>query len=98
MVCQDALRGKTNLSMAWVDAYETKAYDSVDHRWLLEMFSLHRFPEWFGVVMQRQAASWNTKIVATTAEGRETSDVIRFREGYIYHSVTPFVPLFLRYA
>ena len=29
MVCQDAERGKRNLSMAWVDV--AKAYDSVGH-------------------------------------------------------------------
>ena len=34
MVCQDAHGGKRNLSMAWVDG--TKAYDSVDHRCLLD--------------------------------------------------------------
>ena len=41
IVCQDAQRGHRNLSMAWIDV--SKAYDSVDHRWLVEMFKLHRF-------------------------------------------------------
>ena len=35
MVCEDAQRGKRNLSMAWIDV--AKAYDSVDHGWLSEM-------------------------------------------------------------
>ena len=48
MVCQHTQRGERNISMAWVDL--KKAYDSVDHRWLVEMFKLHRFPEWFGVL------------------------------------------------
>ena len=38
MVCEDAQRGKRNLSMAWIDV--AKAYDSVDHGWLSEMFTL----------------------------------------------------------
>ena len=35
MVCEDAQRGKRNLSMAWIDV--AKVYDSVDHVWLSEM-------------------------------------------------------------
>ena len=77
MVCQDAQRGKRNISMAWVAV--KKAYDSVDHRWLVEMFKRHRFAEWFGVLIQKRAASWNTGIVITTEMGRERSNVIRFR-------------------
>ena len=38
-VCQDSHRGRRNLSMASVDV--RKAYDSVDHAWLVEMCSLH---------------------------------------------------------
>ena len=40
MVCQDSHSGKRNVSMAWVDV--RKAYDSVDHGWLREMFTVHR--------------------------------------------------------
>ena len=58
MVCEDAQRGKRNLSMAWIDV--AKAYDSVDHGWLSEMFTLHRFPIWFAKVMEKVANSWNT--------------------------------------
>ena len=42
MVCQDSQRGRRNISMAWIDV--RKAYDSVFHNWLREMFSVHRFP------------------------------------------------------
>ena len=41
IVCEDAQRGHRNLSMVWIDV--SKACDSVDHRWLVEMFKLHRF-------------------------------------------------------
>ena len=66
MVCEDAQRGKRNLSMAWIDV--AKAYDSVDHGWLSEMFTLHRFPIWFAKVMEKLANSWNTRIVAQTTQ------------------------------
>ena len=46
MVCQDSQRGRRNISMAWIDV--RKAYDSVSHNWLWEMFSVHRFPQWIG--------------------------------------------------
>ena len=55
---------KRNLSMAWIDV--AKAYDSVDHGRLSEMFALHRFPMWFAKVMEKLANSWNTRIVAQT--------------------------------
>ena len=64
MVCEDAQRGKRNLSMVWIDV--AKAYDSVDRGWLSEMFTLHRFPMWFAEVMEKLANSWNTRIVAQT--------------------------------
>ena len=79
MVCQDSQRGHRNLSMAWIDV--KKAYDSVDHRWLEEMFSLHRFPRWIGDVVTRLTAKWNTKIAVRTVKGMETSERIRFSKG-----------------
>ena len=66
MVCEDAQRGKRKISMAWIDV--TKAYDSVDHGWLSEMFTLHRFPIWSAKVMEKLANSWNTRIVAQTTQ------------------------------
>ena len=65
MVCEDAQRGKQNLSMAWIDV--AKVYDSVDHGWLSEMFTLHTPVDspyivvWFA---KELANSWNTRIVA----------------------------------
>ncbi|PFX33106.1 Retrovirus-related Pol polyprotein from type-1 retrotransposable element R2 [Stylophora pistillata] len=79
MVTQDCHRGKRNLSMAWVDV--RKAYDSVDHNWLIEMMEVHRVPAWIGKVIKHLSASWNTKIVATTKQGSETSTTIRFHKG-----------------
>ena len=55
MVCEDAQRGKRNLSMVWIDV--AKAYDSVDHGWLSEMFTLHGLPTWFAKVMEKLANS-----------------------------------------
>ena len=61
MVCEDAQRGKRNLSMAWIDV--AKASYSVDHCWLSEMFTLHRFPIWFAEVIEKLQS--RTKKVGT---------------------------------
>ena len=60
MVCQDSQRGKRNLGMAWVDF--RKAFDAVDHRWLGEVFELHRFTRLLGVVIRQLSNRWNTRI------------------------------------
>ena len=78
MVCEDGKRNKRNLSMASIDV--KKAYDSVDHKWLVEMMAVHRFPDWVGK-MVRICATWNTRIVVTTKQGRETSNLIKFNMG-----------------
>ena len=69
------------MSTAWVDV--RKAYDSVDHAWLLrEMFTVHiRFPTWLCKVIHKLSASWNTRISVCTAQGEVTSEVITFRRG-----------------
>ena len=79
VVCQDGQRGKRNVTMAWVDV--RKAYDSVDHRYLIETFSLHKFPLWLCKTIQKLTMSWNTRISARTEEGYETSEVIMFKRG-----------------
>ena len=70
MVCQDSQRGKTNVSIAWIDV--RKAYDSVDHQWLKDMLPLHRFARWIGNVVARLSAKWNTRITVRTKKGVET--------------------------
>ena len=80
MLCLDSQRGRRNVSMAWIDV--RKAYDSVDHSWLREMFSLHRFPKWIGRLIARLSDKWrNTRIVIRTQEGLEVSQRISFRRG-----------------
>ena len=64
MVCQDSLRGKRNLSMGWVDV--RKAFDTIDHRWLGEMYDLHRCPRWLGVAIPQLSSRWNIRIVVKT--------------------------------
>ena len=78
-VMLDCHRGKRNLSMAWIDV--RKAYDSVDHDWLCAMTDVHRLPVWLGEVIRKLCASWNTKVVATTRQGREASRQIKFMKG-----------------
>ena len=54
IVCQDSRRGMRNFSMACVDV--KKAYDSVDHKWMREIFSLHRFLKCIGRAMEKLRA------------------------------------------
>ena len=79
MVCQDSQREHRNVNMAWIDM--RKAYDSVDHRWLDQMFSLRRFPRWIGDVIIRLCTKWNTRISVRTVNALETSERIRFSKG-----------------
>ena len=65
--------------MAWMDV--KKAYDSVDHGWLEDMMILHRFPAWLSKTVEKLSKSWNTRVVATTKQGREASEPIRFLKG-----------------
>ena len=69
MVCEDSKRNKRNLSMAWID------------KWLVEMMAVHRFPDWVGKMVSRLCATWNTRIVVTTKQGKEMSDLIKFNKG-----------------
>ena len=78
-VCQDAQRSHRSLSMAWIEF--CKAYDSVDHRWLVEMFKLHRFPEWFGFLIGKLSRSWKTRIATETKQGCESSEIIHSKKG-----------------
>ena len=45
---------------------------------LCAMTDVHRLPIWLG---GKLCASWNTRVVATTSQGRETSRKIRFMKG-----------------
>ena len=54
----------------------------MDHKWLIEIMSLHRFPEWMRRVVRNLCTSCNTRIVARTRQGNETpAEAIRFHEG-----------------
>ena len=44
MVALDCHRRKRNLSATWIDV--GKAYDTVDHRYLVEVLEVHQFPNW----------------------------------------------------
>ena len=79
MVCQDSHNAHKNLSMAWIDVRQ--AFDSVSHEWLQEIMSLHKFAGWICRTVERLCRSWNTRIVAHTNQGHETSQVIHFNKG-----------------
>ena len=78
-VTLDCHRQRRNLSMALIDF--KKMYDLVDHGWLEEMIILHRFPVWLSRTLEKLSTSWNTRVVATTKQGRETTEPIRFLKG-----------------
>ena len=42
---------------------------------------LHRFPVWLSRMVEKLSKSWNTRVVATTKQGGETSEPIRFLKG-----------------
>ena len=79
MVTQDCHRKKRNLGMGWEDV--EKAYDSIDHGWLEDMVIIHRSPTWLCRTTKSLSRSWSTRIVITTRNGRETSEIIKFRKG-----------------
>ena len=56
-------------------------HDSVDHQWLREMFSLHRFPKWLGNLIDRLSAKWNTRVTVRAKQGVETSERLMFGKG-----------------
>ena len=58
-----------------------KAYDSIDHGWLEELMIIHRFPTWLCRTIRNLSRSWSTRIVVTTRNGREASEIIKFRKG-----------------
>ena len=78
-VTLDCHRRRRNLSMALIDV--KKVYDLVGHGWLEEMIILHRFPVWLSRTVEKFSKSWNTRMMATTKQGRETSEPIRFLKG-----------------
>ena len=79
MVTMDCHKGHRNLSMVCVGI--KKAYDTVDHRWLVESMGVHRFFYWLLRVISQLLKSWNTKINVNTKRGTEISRTIRFTRG-----------------
>ena len=84
MVCQDGQRGHRNLSMAWIDV--SKAYDSVDHRWLMEMLEHHRLPEWFGSFIGKISQ------IGTQGSSRKRSRVARVQRSTISSKICHLCP------
>ena len=49
--------------------------------YLEEMMILHKFPVWLSRTVEKLSKCWNTRVVATTKQGRQTSEPIRFLKG-----------------
>ena len=58
-----------------------KVYDLVGHGLLEKMIILYRFPAWLFRSVEKLSKSWNTRVMATTKQVRETSEPIRFLKG-----------------
>ena len=54
-----------------------KAYDLVDHKWLVKMMRVHRFPEWVWKAVRGLCLRWKTRIMGKTKQGNEMLEVIK---------------------
>ena len=79
MIEVDCIRGKRSIRMAWIDV--KNADDSVHHKLSSTMMALHKFPRWIEAYVKNLYSSWNTRIMAKTENGLETSEKIRFERG-----------------
>jgi len=79
MVALDCHQRKRNVSAAWIDV--RKAYDTVDHRYLVEVLEVHRFPNWLIATIKNLCRCWNTRVTTQTKNGNETSNTISFERG-----------------
>ena len=86
----DCHRRRGNQGMAWIDV--KKAYDSVDHGCLNKVMLLHRFPVWLCRVIAKICRSGNTRVVAVTRKGRETSQPIMFNRGLPHQEMRYICP------
>ena len=71
MVLRDAILHRRNLFGFRVDV--RKAFDSVSHSWLVEMFYIHRFPEKLIEIITNIISKWNVVINIPVKDGIKTS-------------------------
>ena len=79
MVAMVVIGEREILSAAWINV--RKAYDTVDHRYLVEVLEVHRFPNWLIATIKNLCRCWNTRVTTQTKNGNETSNTIRFERG-----------------
>ena len=75
-VALDFCRRKRNQSAAWIEV--RKAYDTVDHRYLVEVLEMDQFPNWLIATTKNLCSYWNTRVTTPTKNGNETSKTICF--------------------
>ena len=81
MVLRDAVLHRRNLFGYWVDV--RKAFDSVSHSWLIEMFMIHRFPVKLIQIISNIISKWCVVIVIPVKDGNKESCVIRINNGIL---------------
>ena len=81
MVLRDAILHSRNLFGYWVDV--KKAFDSVSHSWLIEMFIIHRFPIKLIEIIKNIISKWCVIINIPVKDGTKESCVIRIGNGIL---------------
>ena len=81
MVLRDAILHRRNLFGFWIDV--RKAFDSVSHSWLMEMFIIHRFPVKLIGIITNIFSKWNVIINIPVKEGVKESGVIIISNGIL---------------
>ena len=92
VVTDEAKKGRKNLCIMWLD-YK-KAYDSVQHAWILEALRLAKIPENITRAIEQLIGSWKTEPNIPTTDGNTIiRDVIYrkkeyCRECYFVYTIT----------
>ena len=79
MVQRDAILHKRNLYTTWIDV--RKAFDSVSHSFLIEVMTIHRFPDKLVRVVKNIIETWNIVLVIPLKDGPVESTPIELTNG-----------------
>ena len=69
------------MACTWVDVH--KAYDSIDHKVLLVVLQMHKFPVTLINAIMKVLKGTSTRLVADTKTGKETSSRIYLKKAFL---------------
>ena len=81
IVLRDVKLRQRNLSVVWIDM--RKAYDSVNHEWIMKILEVHRLPDKLTAAIRNIIHNWNIIVLIPTINRMEKSPVIKFRRGLL---------------